>query len=415
MPIDLDQLRQAARRRGTAAGASPQPPRPQLQPQSRPQPQPQPQPATPGPSASPFAQYAPALFFLAMVVLLGWFVVIQPVARWLGLTGPATPVQRSQPAPGLTAPLAPVYTTPPGRPARVAEPLRPAAPAAAPASPLQPPASTPPPVAPAAPGSTAPAPVAPPASTDSPPVAPPASADSAPVAPPVSADSPPATPPATVTTPSAIPALIRFVDTTIARNEADIRNVLSITEAGYDNYGIERLAITAGRVSGDAGGMPARDRRLARQLNDEALAIARREPEKAYALMEEALAADPLDVEIAGNLATYAIAAGHAETARLLALYALSLPRAADRAGRIADWVNLAAAYATLGEPQQAKQALFVTLAIARDTAARCTSAIYAVQQVYGDVLKEATEEMFARALDMGLAGEGEGELPRSW
>ena len=71
-----------------------------------------------------------------------------------------------------------------------------------------------------------------------------------------------------------------------------------------------------------------------------------------------ALAADPADIEIAGNLATYLVRAGDPESAYKYAIYAMSLPRSSESTGRTADWSTIAAALASRGDQEGAANAL---------------------------------------------------------
>ena len=137
-----------------------------------------------------------------------------------------------------------------------------------------------------------------------------------------------------------------------------------------------------------------RDRKRARSLHDP-IREALNQPGDVTdicRLMGDAFKADPLDAEIAGNLAICILRLGRVSDARIIALYSLSLPRSPVKTGRTSDWATLAATYAAAGDHQKAKQALFVTLAIAPDPARRCYSAVYSVKNTYGSALRPATE-----------------------
>jgi hypothetical protein len=207
-----------------------------------------------------------------------------------------------------------------------------------------------------------------------------------------------------------------FFNDAAASNEAGIESVLWVAESG-DKSQIETAAIDAGRGFYFAGINISRDRKRARILNEQALAASNRGDTSTdvYKLQLEALQADPLDIEVAGNLAIYALRSGHTSDANKLAFYALSLPRANGKTGRTADWATLAATYAELGEHRKATAALYVTLGIAPDIAKRCYSAIYSVKHTYGPALKQATESMFARIRDQGLSYAGECAMPIEW
>lgn len=180
---------------------------------------------------------------------------------------------------------------------------------------------------------------------------------------------------------------------------------------------VEDLAKQAGRSFDFSTYHVERNRKEARRLNEAAMHAFQVEenPALAYKLQKQAMAADPLDVEVAGNMAIYALRVGYFEEARLDSLYALALPKAPERTGRTADWSTLAASYAGAGNALQARNALFVTLAIAPEIAKRCRSAVHAVKYTYGDVMKDPTLAMFARIKEQGLSDSPECALPIEW
>ncbi len=199
-------------------------------------------------------------------------------------------------------------------------------------------------------------------------------------------------------------------------NLTGIESVMAVAETqSFDE--IEPAARNAGRAYSFASTNISRDRKRARPLNEQALNALRAgsDPAEVYRIQLLAFEADPLDLEIAGNLAIYALRAGRIYDARDLAVYALSLPRNEDKTGRTADWATLAATYAVFGEHPKATNALFVTLGITTDIEKRCYSAVYSVKNTYGAALRQATEAMFERIRDQDLSMSPECALPISW
>lgn len=200
-------------------------------------------------------------------------------------------------------------------------------------------------------------------------------------------------------------------------NQSGIENVLSIAEGTAEKSQIESAAREAGRSYGFTGLNISRDRKRARFLHDP-IREALNQPgdvRDVCRLMGDAFQADPLDAEIAGNLAICILRLERVSDARIIAMYALSLPRSPEKTGRTSDWATLAAAYAAAGDHQKAKQALFVTLAITPDPARRCYSAVYSVKNTYGPSLRAATEMMFERVRDQGISNATECALPIEW
>lgn len=200
-------------------------------------------------------------------------------------------------------------------------------------------------------------------------------------------------------------------------NQSGIESVLSIADGTAEKSQIESAAREAGRSYGFTGLNISRDRKRARFLHDP-IRDALNQPgdvSEVCKLLGDAFQADPLDAEIAGNLAICILRLERISDARSIAMYALSLPRSAEKTGRTSDWATLAASYAKAGDNQKAKQALFVTLAIAPDPARRCYSAVYSVKNTYGPSLRAATEMMFERVRDQGISTATECTLPIEW
>jgi hypothetical protein len=141
--------------------------------------------------------------------------------------------------------------------------------------------------------------------------------------------------------------------------------------------------------------------RDAQQLNDAARAeYARRGGTPDVLMMQvRAFGANPMDAEVAGNLAFLLLRQRPAqpEAARQLALHALTLraPRAGD--DRLEDWATLAIASALTGRERDARNALLVTLALAPNVDRLCKAALDVVA-LYGERLRTPVEAMLQSA-----------------
>ncbi|MBI0330244.1 hypothetical protein [Burkholderia plantarii] len=203
----------------------------------------------------------------------------------------------------------------------------------------------------------------------------------------------------------------------VARDaEPDIARVLALARTG-DQAAIAEAARQAGRSVDFSRYRWQRDRKAARALNQDAIAAfhGRGDAQAAYEIQRKALQADPLDGEVAGNLALYAYRTGRFGEARLYALYALAVPRADGRSGRTADWTTLAAIEAANGDVAGAREAMYVTLALASDVRLRCVAAVQATASTYGGRLRGATEAMLARVRERALSDAPACGLPVRW
>jgi hypothetical protein len=146
----------------------------------------------------------------------------------------------------------------------------------------------------------------------------------------------------------------------------------------------------------------------ARSLNDDALVAYGRSSDVAEAigLQTRALGANPFDSEIVGNLAFLHLRQRppEAETARRLALYALTLNDARFPSGRIDDWSTLAVASALTGHDVDARNAWFVALALTSDVQRLCTAAVSA-QANQGERLRPSVQALLQRALSSAAYG----------
>ena len=143
----------------------------------------------------------------------------------------------------------------------------------------------------------------------------------------------------------------------------------------------------------------------ARQLNDAArVAMSRRgSAQEALTLQTGAFGANPLDPEVVGTLAFLRLRQhpAQADAARQLALHALVVNDGRTRYGRIEDWTTLAIASALLGRERDARNAWFVTLALAPNLERQCKAAINAYA-IHGEALRPSVEAMLYRVHTSG-------------
>lgn len=125
---------------------------------------------------------------------------------------------------------------------------------------------------------------------------------------------------------------------------------------------------------------------------------------EAVQLQTRAFGANPLDAEVAGNLAGLHLRQRpqQAETARQLALHALTLPDPRHPHGRIDDWTTLAVAAALAGREREARHAWWVSLELAAQPERQCRAALNAYAQ-YGERLRSSVEALLQRAHALGL------------
>jgi len=147
----------------------------------------------------------------------------------------------------------------------------------------------------------------------------------------------------------------------------------------------------------------------ARRLNEEAVQAywSRRNVSEAFDLQLKAFGANPRDPEIAGNLAFLhlKVRPSQPETARQLALHAIAVRGSRFRTGRLEDWNTYAVASALTGRDADARNALFVTVALARNVESNCRAALSAIAN-YGERLRGPVEAMLYRIHAQGRAYE---------
>jgi hypothetical protein len=157
----------------------------------------------------------------------------------------------------------------------------------------------------------------------------------------------------------------------------------------------------------------------ARRLNDAANAAFWNEHNvrRALSLQARAFGANPLDREIAGNFAFYLLKQrpAQAETARQLALHALTMSDPQLPAARVDDWTTFAIASALAGRQRDASNALFVTLALSESLDRPCRAALAAYAS-HGEKLRQPTEAMLYRIRSWGRSEESTFcRWPPSW
>lgn len=196
-------------------------------------------------------------------------------------------------------------------------------------------------------------------------------------------------------------------------NQADVHEVIRLGQAGSDKV------LDAARAGmRDTSFLVSyytdwrRFRNEAREANKIVLAGGvGNEQDLTNALLAQwrAVALDPYDIEIAGNLGYYYARRGDAAFAYQLAIYALSLPRSPQSEGRTQDWQLLGAMSALLDRPQDAQGAFAVSLAWAVRGTARSKSALedrlanfckslQHHQEIFGAKMDGPVKEIFKRA-----------------
>lgn len=129
--------------------------------------------------------------------------------------------------------------------------------------------------------------------------------------------------------------------------------------------------------------------------------------QEAIALQTMAFGANPLNAEVVGNLALLRLKQPpmQADVARQLALHALTLFDARYPGGRIEDWTTLAIASALSGRNADARNAWFVTLALASNLERQCKAAVNAYA-TYGERLSFPVQAMLRRVTSSSRPGQ---------
>ena len=121
----------------------------------------------------------------------------------------------------------------------------------------------------------------------------------------------------------------------------------------------------------------------------------RGDAQTATELMMRAFAANPLETDIAGDLAWLRLRgpSGQADGARQLALHALTLPNARHPYGRVDDWTTLAIASALTGRQRDAGYAWLVAAALTPNIEQLCRTVGQAYSR-HGDRLRPSIEAL---------------------
>ncbi|HEX2540180.1 MAG TPA: hypothetical protein VHM00_03755 [Caldimonas sp.] len=119
---------------------------------------------------------------------------------------------------------------------------------------------------------------------------------------------------------------------------------------------------------------------------------------EAVRLQVQAFAANPLDSEVAGNLAFLRMRQQPPQirAARQLALHSLALPDPRYPLGRVQDWTTLAISSALVGRETDARHAWYISLVLAPDRQRQRNAALRAVS-IYGEKLRPSVEAMLRR------------------
>ena len=214
-------------------------------------------------------------------------------------------------------------------------------------------------------------------------------------------------------------ALQTAVPRIAARAELQVARVLGMAASAY-TLNEERAVAEASRAArvADVDLLPLQRPASvaeARRFNDEARAALRlhRDIREAIELELRAFGANPRDPEVTGTLASLylRITPGQPEMARQLALVALTARAPQYHSARMEDWTTFAIASALTGREADARNALYVTLALTADVDARCVATLNAVA-TYGDRMRKPVEAMFYRLHTQGRAV---GSQPCAW
>ena len=193
-----------------------------------------------------------------------------------------------------------------------------------------------------------------------------------------------------------VPRLAQQAERAVAR----VLYAAARSERLLEDEGVRADALAIARNADPLDGMTLLPRD-AQQLNEAARTeyAKRGSTPEALMLQVRAFGANPLDAEIAGNLAFLLLRQkpAQAEAARQLALHALTLRSSRRPEGRIEDWATLAIASALSGRERDARNALLVTLALAPDLERECRAALDVVA-LYGERLRGPVEAMLQSA-----------------
>jgi hypothetical protein len=172
-------------------------------------------------------------------------------------------------------------------------------------------------------------------------------------------------------------------------------------------HSVARAAASVGRGNDVAlaiGGVEPGD---ARRLHEQArMAYRFRDTTDPLELALKAFGANPGDPEIAGHLAFLhlEVVPERAEVSLPLSMYAIGLRSVHQRSGLAQDWTTFATASALTGRPIDARDALYVALALARNVDRLCREAVGALAR-HGERLREPVEALLYRVHMQGRSG----------
>ena len=139
---------------------------------------------------------------------------------------------------------------------------------------------------------------------------------------------------------------------------------------------------------------------VARQFDDAARRAyhEHRDINDVFGLQLRAFGANPSDPDIAGNLAFVylKLSPPQPETARQVALHAMALRGTQLRAARPDDWTTFAIASALVGREDDARNALYVAVAVTRDLELSCRAVLNSLAS-YGDPMRRPVRSMMER------------------
>jgi hypothetical protein len=194
-----------------------------------------------------------------------------------------------------------------------------------------------------------------------------------------------------------------LVPRTAERARLRIARALYIAANAY-HPAQERFIVDAVVLTGAASEVRVAPREIAgadaRRLHDEAMRAyaARRVAADAIDLELRAFGANPYDAEIAGQLAHFylKLSPPQPDRARELALHAIGTASSTYPRGRLDDWMTFAIASALTGRHADSTNALYVSVALARNDERVCRAALNALS-AHGERLREPVESLLYR------------------
>jgi len=205
-------------------------------------------------------------------------------------------------------------------------------------------------------------------------------------------------------------ALAQSVPRIAIQAQSEIAAVLAAAARAQDPRA-EREVIDAAQSvwvrDGSVASPPPTEAATARRLNEQAMQAywVRRNIPEAFDLALKAFGANPNDPEVVGNLAFLHLrmTPSQPETARQLALHAIAVRGTKYRSGRLEDWNTYALASALTGRDIDARNAMYVTVALAGSVERNCKAGLSAIAN-YGERVREPVEAMMYRIHAQGRA-----------